>query len=384
MNIKSLTLISTFPLFLLCACKEESVPPAPIRPLLTMTVAPVTTEIFGPFASTVEARYQTQLGFQTSGRMITRDVYIGDFVHQGQRLATLDPALALFALTRAKADVEDAKAQLANNQGVEARQRILVAEGNSSQATLDTAVASLATAKARLDQTEAALHTAEDQMGYTELHANFDGVITAWTAEIGQFISNGQAVVTVARPDIRDAVVDIPDELIGKVHTGAEFTATLPAAPSITAQAIVREIGPSADTATRSHRVRLTLLNPADAFRIGATITIAEEHPVPPRIFVPDSAILDKDGKYFVWLLATGTAQVEQREVSIARRDGGDVLVKTGLSTGDKIIRAGVHSLNDGQRVKSAEGTFTVSAKASGAKSPSTHSQFTNSLGTPL
>jgi RND family efflux transporter MFP subunit len=301
--------------------------------------------------------------------MVARDVYVGDVVHQGQRLAALDPALAIFALTRAKADVEDAKAQLVNNQGIEARQRLLAAGGNSPQSTLDTAVAGLATAKARLDQTEAALHTAEDQMGYTELHANFDGVITAWTAEIGQFISNGQAVVTVARPAIRDAVVDIPDDLIGKVHTGAKFTASLSAAPAITAQAIVREIGPSADTATRSHRVRLTLQNPSDAFRIGATITIAEEHPVPPRIFVPDTAILDEDGKHFIWRLATDKAQVEQREVSIARKDGDYVLIRTGLSAGDKIIIAGVHSLKDGQRVKSEEGIFTVSAKAQGSHS---------------
>jgi RND family efflux transporter MFP subunit len=183
----------------------------------------------------------------------------------------------------------------------------------------------------------------------------------------------------VARPDIRDAVVDIPDDLIGKVHTGREFTASLSAAPTITAQANVREIGPSADTATRSHRVRLTLQNPSDAFRIGATITIAEEHPVPPRIFVPDTAILNEDGKHFVWLLEMDTARVEQREVSIARKDGDYVLIRTGLSAGDKIIIAGVHSLKDGQKVKSAERIFTVSAKAQGS-----HSQAAHSQGTPL
>jgi RND family efflux transporter MFP subunit len=373
MSPKNRALISALPLLLLCACKDDALPPIPTRPLLTMTIAPITTEVFGPFASTVEARYQTQLGFQTSGRMVTRDVYVGDLVHRGQRLAALDPALATFALTRAKADVEDAKAQLLNNQGVEARQRVLASGGNVAQATLDTAVASLATAKARLDQSQASLHTAEDQMGYTELHANFDGVVTAWTAEVGQFVSNGNAVVTIARPDIRDAVVDIPDDLIGNVHSGAVFTASLLAAPAITAQAIVREIGPSADSATRSHRIRLTLQDPSNAFRIGTTITIAEEHPVPPRIIVPDTAIVDRNGKHFVWLLEQDKARVEQREVSIARKDDSNVLVKTGLSAGDKIIIAGVHSLNDGLRVKSDEGIFTVSAKAQGTYSQGMH-----------
>ncbi len=99
---------------------------------------------------------------------------------------------------------------------------------------------------------------AQDQIGYTELHASFDGVVTAWSAEVGQYVQNGQAVVTVARPDIREAVVDIPDELIGRSARPWSSRCIAQAAPDITATARVREIGPLADAATRSRRVRLT------------------------------------------------------------------------------------------------------------------------------
>ena len=81
---------------------------------------------------------------------------------------------------------------------------------------LDNAVAGRETAKARLDQAKASLRMAEDKMGYTELHANFDAVVTAWNAVVGQYVDTGQATVTLARPDIREAVVDIPDELLDK------------------------------------------------------------------------------------------------------------------------------------------------------------------------
>ena len=260
-------------------------------------------EMFGPFASVVEARYQTQLGFQLSGRMVARDVYVGDIVRKGQRLAALDPTVTQFALSRAKADVADSKAQLSNAQGIESRQRVLVTGGNTSQATLDNAVAGLGTAKARVDQTQAALRMAEDQMGYTELHANFDGVVTAWSAEVGQYVTNGQAVVTVARPDVREAVVDIADDLMVNVRPGMIFTVRLLVAPSIKTEAIVREIGPLADAATRSHRVRLTLKDANAAFRLGTTIVVAVEHPIAPRIFVPATAVFEKDGSSFVWRL---------------------------------------------------------------------------------
>ena len=101
----------------LAGCKEEAQPPLPPRPVLTMRIQPRTSETFGPFASTVEARYQARLGFQMAGRMVARDVYVGDRVTAGQRLAALDPTIVPFNLTRAKADVADAEAQLVNTQG---------------------------------------------------------------------------------------------------------------------------------------------------------------------------------------------------------------------------------------------------------------------------
>ncbi len=106
----------------LSACSKETPPPTPPRPVLTIKITPITTERFGPFAGTVEARYETQLGFQTSGRIVARDVYVGDRVKNGQRLAALDPTIAQLGLTRAKADVADADAQFINAEGIARRQ----------------------------------------------------------------------------------------------------------------------------------------------------------------------------------------------------------------------------------------------------------------------
>jgi RND family efflux transporter MFP subunit len=355
-------LAALMPLLLLAACKDET-PPMPPRPVLAAPVEVVSSEVFGPFASTLEARYQTQLGFQLSGRMVARDVYVGDLVRSGQRLAALDPTVIQFALTRAKADVVDAKAQLANAEGVQERQRLLAQAGNASQATLDNAVAAHDTAQARLDQAAAALRLAEEQIGYTELHANFDGVITAWTAEVGQYVTNGQAVVTVARPDIREAVVDIPDELIGQVHAGLAFTVRLQTTTKVTATARVREIGPAADTATRSHRVRLTLEAPPDAFRIGTTVSVAIEHNVTPRLLVPAQAVVETHGEHFVWILAKDGHSVAKRVVTIGDGAGEKTVVGSGLAVGDRVVTVGVHSLVDGQAVAGEAGVGLIKAK---------------------
>jgi RND family efflux transporter MFP subunit len=332
--------------------------------VLTITIAPITTELFGPFAGTVEARYETQLGFQASGRMITRDVYVGDRVKTGQRLAALDPTIAQFALARAKADVVDAEGQLANAEGIAHRQGILVAENSSSQAALDSAIAGRDTAKARLDQSRASLRVAEHQVGYMELSASFDGVVTAWTAEVGQFVSDGQAIVTIARSDSRDAVIDIPDDAMSHIADGTEFDARLQSSPQIVAKARVREITPLADPVTRSHRVRLTLEDPVPAFRIGTTITVGSERTVTPRILVPAAAVFggtdgqngQQDGRY-VWVLADNGTKVARRQIDLAGADGDNAVVRSGLFAGDRVVVVGVHSLHDGQAVAGEGGT---------------------------
>jgi Membrane-fusion protein len=75
----------------LTACHRRAAAPAPpIRPVLSIVVAP---EAAGgaAFAGTVDARYESILGFRVLGRMIARDVNVGDNVKQGARLAALDP-----------------------------------------------------------------------------------------------------------------------------------------------------------------------------------------------------------------------------------------------------------------------------------------------------
>jgi membrane fusion protein, multidrug efflux system len=346
----------------LAGCNEDAAPPVPSRPVLTITVAPITTETFGPFAGTVEARYQTQLGFQTAGRIVAREVYIGDRVERGQRLAALDPTLARFGLARAKADVADAEAQLANMEGVAARENVLAAQGTASKAELDNAVAGRDTAKARLDQAKAALRLADEQVGYTELDANFDGVVTAWSAEVGQYVGEGQAVVTIARPETREAVVDIPDNLINRVVSGMEFTVRLQASPKIVGKATVREIDPLADPVTRAHRVRLTLEDPVPAFRLGTTITVALERIIPPKILIPAAAVLDGEGGKYVWVLAENGRSVARRAIEVAASEGDTAAIASGLSAGEKVVVVGVHSLHDGQ-VVSGEAVGTAKAK---------------------
>jgi RND family efflux transporter MFP subunit len=335
-----------------CQAAEEAPAPPPVRPVLYRVVKPVESRVFGPFAGVVAPRYQSEIGFQIAGRMVARDVTVGDIVQKGQRIAALDPVVPRFALTRAEADLSDAKAQAENANATEIRRRRLLAGGNVTQAQLDTAVASRDTAQARLAQAEANLQKARDQIGYTELHADFDGVVTVRSAEVGQVLSAGQAVATLARPEEREAVVDIPEDLVGAMPKDGVFTVALQSAPGITVTGRVREIVPFADQMTRTRRIRLTLVEPSEAFRLGTTVTVSLSRPVKPAVSLPATAVVQADGRDSVWLVSVAGDSVARRPVTIEGRRDDRVSVTEGLAAGDRVVVAGASSLTEGQAVR--------------------------------
>ena len=341
---------------LLSACdrKNEAEAPPVVRPALSLLVKPVTQGLTRNFTGSVQPRYQAQLGFQTTGRMTSRDLNVGDPVSKGQQLATLDPTLLRLALVSSKADLANSQAALVNAEATNRRQQELIKTGSVSQAQVDAAVAARDTAEAKVKQAQASLQKAQEQFGYTTLKSGYDGVIASWNAEIGQIVSTGQTVVTVARPDARDAVFDVSDELVERFAPGARFTVALLADPTVTAHATSREVAPMADAATRTRRVRLTLDDAGEAFRLGTVVTTAVGEPALSTIEMPSTAILEKDGKPSVWLVGQD-GRLSQRAVSLGAKHGESVVVASGLSAGDRVLTAGVHSVFDGQTVKILE-----------------------------
>src|SRR5271166_1236812 len=117
----------------LTAChRRAATPPPPIRPVLSIIVAPAAVE-GAAFAGTIDARYESTLGFQVLGRMIARDVNVGDAVKQGARLAALDPTPFQLALRNAEADWAREEAHLQNAKATAARQRQLNQSGATAK-----------------------------------------------------------------------------------------------------------------------------------------------------------------------------------------------------------------------------------------------------------
>jgi RND family efflux transporter MFP subunit len=342
---------------LLGACQDQHGTEAPApRPVLSVVVAPSSAQALG-FAGVVEPRYKSDLGFQVLGRIASREVSVGDSVRKGQRLAALDFLAYQLAVRSAQADVAAATARFENAAATENRQRRLLALNVSTQAQYDAAKQARDTAEAGVTRANADLQKAQEQLGYTNLLAEFDGVVTATQAETGEVVQPGQTVLTIARPDVREAVVDVPEGVGRGLRPGAPLRVALQADPTVAAHGSVREIAPQADPATRTLRVRIALDQPPNSFRLGTTINASLAAEASTDLTLPPTALLERDGTTMVWVVDETAQTVGLRDVAITR-DGGDIRVLGGLTPGARIVTAGVHSLTPGQKVKLEDGAL--------------------------
>jgi membrane fusion protein, multidrug efflux system len=234
----------------------------------------------------------------------------------------------------------------------ENRQQVLLEQKNISPDQFETVRQSRESAEAAVVRARAALDKAVEQRGYAQLTAEFDGVVTAIDAEVGQIVSPGQTAITIARPDVREAVVDAPEEVGASLRVGSPFQVSLQSDPSSRTSGAVREIAPQVDALTHTRRIRITLDAPPASFRLGATITAHLSAPMAPRrIRAPVSALFERDGRLLVWIVDHATKTVSAHEVTVDGGDGQTVAVLAGLEAGDRVVTAGVHSLVAGQPV---------------------------------
>ncbi len=342
---------------LLSACSKEEPAPDPVRPVLWVEANAISEESLGRFAGNIEARFESTLGFRVGGRIAQRHVDVGSEVQKGQLLATLDPTDQQNNVRAAQGDLARIEAQWINAQANARRQQELFDRGVGAQAQLDIAQTDLKTTNSSREQARSALSQAQDQLGYSELRTDHAAVVTRWQAEAGQVVTAGQEVVTLARPDVKEAVIDLPGALAEQLPVGVEFKVASQLDPQIATTATLREIEPQAERTTRTRRARLSLTETPESFRLGTAISVTLSSAIEARTELPINALQEVDGKTRIWVIDQQSQTVNPRDVQVNSRTGDTFVLNNGVKPGERVVSAGVNSLKPGQKVKVDEGS---------------------------
>ncbi|MCX7660077.1 MAG: efflux RND transporter periplasmic adaptor subunit [Caldimonas manganoxidans] len=337
---------------LLAACTPQAAQEEPVRAVKVMTVRPQGLQAVQEFSGEVRPRIESRLGFRVAGKLVSREVELGQRVRAGQLLARLDPQDYRLAADAAQAQLRAAMTQRDLAAADFRRYQELREQNFISGAELERRQAALQAAQAQVDQAQAQLAAQRNQGAYTSLVADAPGVVTAIEAEIGQVVSAGQPVVRLAQDGARDAVITVPEDKRNLMPLGTTVQVRVWPGQSVL-QGRVRELSASADPVTRTYQVKVALegqpLPP-----LGATVTVQPKQSPEERqtaIKLPTSALRQDGQATAVWVLDTQTMTVRSQPVQIATADGNEAVVTAGLQEGQQVVIAGVHVLSPGQKV---------------------------------
>jgi membrane fusion protein, multidrug efflux system len=333
-------------------CDKPAPPTSQARPVRAVTVESLAEGETVSLTGHIRAKDQVNLAFRLDGRMIERPANVGDVLTAGQVVAKLDSQIQKNGLNTAQANLASVEAVLVQARLTLGRQQQLVKDGWTSRANFDEARQKFETVQAQVDAAQAQVRTAQEQLSYTVLSADAPGAVTAKGAEPGEVVHAGQMIVQLARQGGRDAVFDVPEQLIRTGPRDPLVQIALTNDPTVRATGRVREVSPQADSATRTWQVKVGIIDPPEGMELGSTVTGRIKLAAPPGVEIPASALTEANGRPAVWVVDPQSKTVSLREVDVLRHDPATVVISQGLETGEVVVTAGVQVLRPGQKVR--------------------------------
>lgn len=337
--------------FLLTACDKKPHAAFSARPVQYVTIKKLQSLQQIQQTGEIMPHRDTPLSFRIDGRILKINVDIGDKIHAGQILASLDPIESEHQLASAKANLDDAIARSLLAKKSLNRMLQLANSGAISSTELDQTKTNDQSAYAKQKDAAAALKSAQDHIAYNKLIAPHDGIVLSRSANVGQTLLAGQQVLTIASGQTRDAIFQVTENELNTWQNASHIKVQLLHQPDLQAQATLRDISPQADPQTRTWRVRVTLQNPPDAMRLGATVQVTTnslyEHPA---IFLSSSALTRSQQNPAVFLI-TPQQTLKLQAIKIDHFTASEIVISSGLKIGDRVVTAGVNQLFSGEKV---------------------------------
>jgi len=345
---------------------------------------------------------QTDVAPQTAGKVVAVGVDIGTYVRRGQMLVQLDASELKLHVDQAAAQVEQAKAavrQAEEKIGLRPGQAFdpnRVAEVAAAKVTLDLADKELKRAekliesgdvsrsfydeqRARRDQlreqyevqlaqarqnyaavdvarknvvnAESQLALAKKNLSYAVIPAPIDGFVIERTADLGEYVSPQQKVVTIVRTNPLRIRIDIPEQAIPQIKVGQSVSITTSAWPDKNFAGRVARIAPNVSATSRTMTVEAEIENSGNALKPGqfATVRILQERSEP-AVLIPARAVLNQAGVNRVYVIKDGHA--EQRLVQTGQTEGDLVEIRNGVAADEQVATSNLEQLTDGIAIK--------------------------------
>jgi RND family efflux transporter MFP subunit len=316
------------------------------------------------------ARHQSVVSSKIQGRLSGLYVEEGSYVKKDEVIARLEDTDYKAAIIKAKADIEYAKANLAELERQARLQQGLYKSGVVSQDSLEAANSRVNIARATLQQNEAALKMQETYLEFTEIRAPFDGVVVKKMTEVGESVApippgvnistSSGAIVAIADMNSLEAEVDVNESNVGQLVQGDPAEINVQAIPNHTYKGTLRQVIPTADRTKATVQVKVSILDKDKLIKpeMSCNVTFlepakkgAQKDAAPGRIVtVPKDAVITKNGRQLVFVIEDNKAH--ETQVTTGNELKGQIIVKSGLVGTETIVSNPPQKLQDGSAIK--------------------------------
>ncbi len=290
---------------------------------------------------------------------------MGDRVAAGQVVAMVDQKeqrhrveeneaavkVAEATLREKESQLVDAEKQLERARFLRQKDFIASQELDTTETKAHTAKAQKELAQAQLAQREAALAQSRYQLDLTRVVSPFSGMVTRRLLDPGAYVSSSTPILTIAVPDPLKVIVNIPEKDVNLVRVGMVTRLEIDTFPGRVFEGRIARLNSALDSSSRTLMAEVHVPNSQQLLKPGmfarVSLVLAESKD---SVLVPAEAMVEDEGKDFVYSVAEGKAQ--RRAVAKGWTQNSFVAITKGLEEGEQIVVAGQHRLKPGVKVR--------------------------------
>jgi len=363
------------------ACKKKQPPVSPEVPVNLYHVKAKPVLYYDQYPSTTNALSQVNLLPQAQGAITAIYFKEGSHVKKGQKLYEIDRRIYQANYDAAVANLRVAEGTLKQAQEDADRYEYLNKYNAVAKQQYDHAIITLQNSKSQVKSSEEAVKSAKTNLNYAVITAPFDGTIGLSQVKLGNVVSTGTTVlntISTDNPMAVDFVINekqLPhfEQLQSNKHdaTDSLFTILLPDNSLYPHTGKISVIDRAVDAQTGSITVRLVFPNPKYFLRPGMSCVVrVHNQEYGPQLLVPGKAVVEQMGEYFVFVAKDSVINnpkaksgasdkrpklvAVQKKVQVGQTIGPNVIIKSGIKEGDRVIIDGVQSLHDGSQITTA------------------------------
>lgn len=331
-----------------CGTEKKQIDKKPL--VKTMVIGEEKNGSDSSFSGIVHGGYESALAFPVGGRIVEKYVSAGEHVSAGQPLFRIDSRDAEEMLNVAQGKFSAAQAQYNLAKTTLARFEKLHSIDAISDMAMDQTRSQFELAKAQLDQAQAAVGRATNNLSFTMLTSDRDGVVGTTLFEVGQVAGPGMPVAIVVDDSTKEVNISFTEKQYAKYKVGMPCSVTFWALPDVVVHGVIKEIAATPNPQTGTYDAKISLQDAPQNVVIGMTAQVSFDGEGADKIVVPLTAVDGKTGENKVWVVVGG--KVRPVIVKVGKYTSDGVEIVSGIKKGDCIVTAGIKQLTEGEEVR--------------------------------